>query len=30
LKSAVADVKTFRKPKEISAAVKAANEQDCV
>jgi hypothetical protein len=30
LKSAVADVKKFRKPKENSAAVKAANEQDCV
>ena len=30
LKSAVKDVKEFCKPKENSAAVKAANEQDCV
>jgi len=30
LKSAVKDVREFRKPKENSAAVKAANEQDCV
>lgn len=30
LKSAVRDVKAFQKPKENSAAVKAANEQDCV
>jgi hypothetical protein len=30
LKKAVKDVKTFKKPKENSAAVKEANEQDCV
>ena len=30
LKTAVKDVKTFKQPKENSAAVKAANEQDCV
>lgn len=30
LKSAVKDVKAFRRPKENIAAVKAANEQDCV
>jgi hypothetical protein len=30
LKTAIKDVKVFKQPKENSAAVKAANEQDCV